>query len=191
MTEEAFLALAAAVEAKSEHPLAQAAVKAATSRGIEIPETTSFQAVTGKGVYGMVNGRSIHIGNLRYFQDMTTNGVVPASEIVETLQNEGKTSVVVAELAADNTATILGVLAFADVVRPDAAAVVRKLKEVGVAHVVMLTGDNAAVAKRIAAEVGVDDVYADLLPEDKVDAVKAVREKYGPVAMVGDGVNDA
>ncbi|MCA9928932.1 MAG: HAD-IC family P-type ATPase, partial [Anaerolineales bacterium] len=191
LTEEAFLALAAAVEAKSEHPLAQAAVKAATSRGIEIPETTSFQAVTGKGVYGMVNGRSIHIGNLRYFQDMTTNGVVPASEIVETLQNEGKTSVVVAELAADNTATILGVLAFADVVRPDAAAVVRKLKEVGVAHVVMLTGDNAAVAKRIAAEVGVDDVYADLLPEDKVDAVKAVREKYGPVAMVGDGVNDA
>jgi Cd2+/Zn2+-exporting ATPase len=191
MAESELLMLAAAVEAKSEHPLAQAAVQAATSRGIEFPEATEFQAVTGKGVYGKVNGRSIHIGNLRYFESMTTDGVVPAASIVETLQNEGKTSVVVAELDDDHTATILGVLAFADVIRPDAVDVVRKLKAEGIEYVVMLTGDNHTVARRIAAEVGVDDVFADLLPEDKVDAVKAVREKYGPVAMVGDGVNDA
>ena len=189
--ENELLKLAASVEAKSEHPLAQAAVRAADVRDIEFPEATEFQAVTGKGVYGKVNGRSIHIGNLRYFESMATEGVVPASEIVESLQNEGKTSVVVAELDDSHTATILGVLAFADVIRTDAVDVVKKLKGEGVEHVVMLTGDNETVAKRIAAEVGVDDVFAELLPEDKVDAVKAVREKYGPVAMIGDGVNDA
>ncbi len=191
MSESELLMLAASIEAKSEHPLAQAAVHAATSRGIEFPEAMEFQAVTGKGVYGKVNGRSIHIGNLRYFESMTTDGVVPAASVVEALQEEGKTSVVVAELDNNHTAAILGVLAFADVIRPDAVDVVRKLKAEGIEHVVMLTGDNHMVAKRIAAEVGVDDVFADLLPEDKVDAVKAVREKYGPVAMVGDGVNDA
>ena len=191
MAESELLMLAAAVEAKSEHPLAQAAVHAAKSRGITFPEATEFQAVTGKGVYGKVNGRSIHIGNLRYFESMTTDGVVPAAPVVEALQEEGKTSVIVAELDDHHTAAILGVLAFADVIRPDAVDVVRQLKAEGIEHVVMLTGDNHTVARRIAAEVGVDDVFAGLLPEDKVAAIKAVREKYGPVAMVGDGVNDA
>ncbi|MFQ5435833.1 MAG: heavy metal translocating P-type ATPase, partial [Anaerolineae bacterium] len=166
ISESELLMLSAAVEAKSEHPLAQAVVQAAASRDIDVPEVTDFQAVTGKGVYGKVNGRSIHIGNLRYFKSMATDGVVPAAAVVESLQKEGKTSVVVAEPDNHHTATILGVLAFADVIRPDAVDVVRKLKVEGVEHVVMLTGDNQTVARHIAAEVGVADVYAELLPED-------------------------
>ena len=185
------LTLAAAVEARSEHPLAEATVKAATARGLTVPESTGFKAVTGKGVYGEVNGRSIHIGNLRYFDNFNTPNRDQAEATLQTLQSAGKTSVVVAELTDNNTANILGILAYADQIRPDASNVVQQLKAVGVEHVVMLTGDNQTVAHRIAADVGVDDVYADLLPEDKASAIKAVREKYGPVAMIGDGVNDA
>jgi Cd2+/Zn2+-exporting ATPase len=111
---------------------------------------------------------------------------------VRRLQNQGKTSVLVAQMENDHQiAHILGVIAFADVVRPDAAGVVRALKGLGVERVVMLTGDNEQVAADIAAQVGVDEFYADLLPEDKVKAVKEVSRRYGPVAMVGDGVNDA
>ncbi len=190
--EEDLLALAAAVEEKSEHPLAQAVVVAATERRLVIPEATAFQAATGKGVRAAVNGRTLHIGNQRYFADIANNSLEEAAAIVEHLQNEGKTSVLVAQMdAQEQLATILGVIAFADILRADAAEVVRSLKAKGVEHVVMLTGDNKTVAQHIAAEVGVDDFYADLLPEDKVRVVNEVREKYGPVAMVGDGVNDA
>jgi Cd2+/Zn2+-exporting ATPase len=108
------------------------------------------------------------------------------------LQKQGKTSVLVAHMDDDNThAAIVGVIAFADVLREDAAQVVSDLYQSGIEHVVMLTGDNEVVAQQIAAQVGVDDFYAELLPEDKVAVVNQVREKYGPVAMVGDGVNDA
>ena len=190
--EEDLLALAAAVEEKSEHPLAQAVVEAAAERRLAIPEATAFQATTGKGVRAVVNGRTLHIGNQRYFMDIASSSLEEASAVVERLQNEGKTSVLVAQMdAQEEQATILGVIAFADVLRSDAADVVRSLKAKGVEHVVMLTGDNKTVAKHIAATVGVDDFYADLLPEDKVQVVNEVREKYGPVAMVGDGVNDA
>jgi len=190
--EEDLLSLAAAVEHKSEHPLAQAVVEAAIERHLAIPEATAFQAATGKGVRAIVNGRTLHIGNRRYFSELVSTGLEEASQLVEGLQNEGKTSVLVAQMdEQDRQAMILGVIAFADVLRADAAEVVQSLKEKGVEHVVMLTGDNETVAHFIAEEVGVDDYYADLMPEDKVQVVNEVREKYGPVAMVGDGVNDA
>ncbi len=189
--EDELLALAAAVEHKSEHPLAQAVVMAAQERELEIPEADEFQAITGKGVQAMVNGRLLHIGNRRYFKDIAHNGFADAGQIVERLQNEGKTSILVAQLDENQQARILGVIAFADILRADAKAVVSDLKEKGVEHVVMLTGDNDVVARHIAAQVGVDDVYSELLPEDKVAVVNQVRQKYGPVAMVGDGVNDA
>jgi Zn2+/Cd2+-exporting ATPase len=191
-TEDELLALAAAVEMKSEHPLAQAVVKAAQARGLELDSAANFQAVTGMGVQALVNGRTIHIGNLRYFTDIHHVGLEDAAEIVERLQNEGKTSVIVAQTdAAGQPAVMLGVIALADVVRASAADVVRALKAQGVRRVVMLTGDNQVVAQRIAAEVGVDEVYAELMPEDKVRVVKELGATYGPVAMVGDGVNDA
>ena len=187
---EDLLRLAAAIEAKSEHPLAQAVVKMAEKKGLAIPEATDFQATTGQGVRGTVDGKNFRIGNLRYFAEHHAIGLETAVTTVNRLQNEGKTSVVVAQMV-EGAAHLIGVLAFADVVREDAAQVVRDLKAVGVERVIMLTGDNEVVAKAIAKQVGVDEVYADLLPEDKVRVVKEVRDMYGPVAMVGDGVNDA
>lgn len=189
-SEDDLLALAAAAESRSEHALAQATVTAAQQRDLELVETFAFQSTTGKGVQATVGDRQVRIGNLRYFAELTTVGLETAVATVTRLQNEGKTSVVVAQMEGD-AAHLLGVIAFADVVRPDAAQVVRDLRANGIQHVVMLTGDNQQVAQRIAAEVGVDAVFADLLPEDKVTAIKQVAAKYGPVAMVGDGVNDA
>jgi Cd2+/Zn2+-exporting ATPase len=186
------LSIAAAVEMKSEHPLAQAVVEAANDHNLALPSASEFQATTGKGVRAAVNGHVLHIGNQRYFAEIPTSGFKEASAIILELQKQGKTSVLVAHMDTNNThATIAGVIAFADVLREDASQVVSELYQSGIEHVVMLTGDNEVVAEQIAAQVGVDDFYAELLPEDKVAVVNQVREKYGPVAMVGDGVNDA
>ena len=189
-SENELLQLAAAIEAKSEHPLAQSVVKEAEKRGLSILEAADFQAATGQGVRGQVNGRNLRIGNLRYFAEHHAIGLDTATKEVERLQKEGKTSVIVAEMI-DGAANIIGVLAFADIVREDAAQVIRDLKANGVEHVVMLTGDNDVVAQHIARQVGVDEVYANLMPEDKVRVVREVGNQFGPVAMVGDGVNDA
>jgi Cd2+/Zn2+-exporting ATPase len=187
--EDDLLALAAAAESRSEHALAQATVAAATERNLDVADALAFQAVTGKGVQAQVNGRDIRIGNLRYFEEVGGDVATAVPHITQ-LQQAGKTSVLVAEMVADKP-HILGIIAFADVVRPDAAQVVRDLRAAGIEKVIMLTGDNQQVAERIAAETGVDEVWADLLPEDKVQAIKTIEAKYGPAAMVGDGVNDA
>jgi Cd2+/Zn2+-exporting ATPase len=187
--EDDLLALAAAAESRSEHALAQATVAAATERNLDVADALAFQAVTGKGVQAQVNGRDIRIGNLRYFEEVGGDVATAVPHITQ-LQQAGKTSVLVAEMVADKP-HILGIIAFADVVRPDAAQVVRDLRAAGIEKVIMLTGDNQQVAERIAAETGVDEVWADLLPEDKLQAIKTIEAKYGPAAMVGDGVNDA
>jgi Cd2+/Zn2+-exporting ATPase len=190
--EDELLALAAAVEAKSEHPLAQAVVAEARSRNLEVAEVQAFQAATGKGARGLVTGRDIRVGNLRYFEQLNSLGLEVASPEVERLQAEGKTAIVIAEMInAGQAVHLLGIIALADTVRPDAPAVVAELKSLGVKRVVMLTGDNERVAQAIATEVGVDEYFADLLPEDKVRIVKELEAKYGSVAMIGDGVNDA
>jgi Cd2+/Zn2+-exporting ATPase len=195
------LRLAAAVEARSEHPLAKAVVAEANARGIAIPEVTHFQSVAGQGVRGAVHDPAygkvnVHIGNPRYFGDFDIleteffpkNSV---SRIVNELEEEGQTSVIVALATDGPTVRFLGVIGLADAIRPDAPAVVRELKAAGVERVIMLTGDNRRVAERIAAAAGIDEFFAELLPEDKVTAVRHIRDDYGPVAMVGDGVNDA
>jgi len=194
--ENELLALAAAVEFKSEHALAKATVDAAQERDLALSEALAFQAATGKGVQGTVDGLNIRVGNLRYFADFYPRNLDAATSVVERLQAEGKTSVVVAQMmephaGAEQTAHILGVVAFADQVRPDAPAVVQELKSLGIKKVVMLTGDNQRTAQAIASQVGVDEYYADLLPEDKVRIVNELKETYHSVAMVGDGVNDA
>ncbi len=198
---EELLLLAAAVEARSQHPLAAAIVAEAKTRGLELLPVAHFQSVAGQGVRSTVTAPghgplTIHIGNARYFDSYGLDGAMEATSArVAALEEEGKTSVIVAAErpagGGEPSLALLGIIALADVLRADAPAVVRELKAAGVERVIMLTGDNKRVAQRIAAQAGVDEVFADLLPEDKVNAIRHVRDHFGPVAMVGDGVNDA
>lgn len=187
--ENELLSIAAAVESKSEHPLAQAIVKSAKARKIEIPEVRNFQSVTGKGVIADLKDNSVCVGSLNFFDDYDTHHLDKAYKVVEQHQNEGKTSVLVAVING-RKAFIIGIIAIADVIRPDAANVVKELRKVGVQRIIMLTGDNKRVAKAIATNLGLDDFYAELMPEDKVKIIKE-NKKFGVIAMVGDGVNDA
>jgi Zn2+/Cd2+-exporting ATPase len=189
-SEDDLLALAASVQAKSEHALAAATVRAAQTRGLTVAEASAFQASAGKGVQGTVGGLQVMIGNLRYFEGQRCTNMPAARQLVEMLQAEAKTSVIVA-LVHEDRLTAIGVIAYADRLRAGAAAVVRDLKALGVEHVVMLTGDNDAVAERIAADAGIDEYYAEMMPDDKMRMLKDLARRYGPVAMVGDGVNDA
>jgi Cd2+/Zn2+-exporting ATPase len=225
--DDELLAVAAAVQANSEHHLAAATVGAASERGLDLPEASGFRAVAGKGVRATVEGATIHIGNRSYFEtvvcDVAFDGLGAAMDTIAALEAEGKTSVVVAREIDDDapdtgdgapdtgdggpdTAAasehddvrdigddprVLGWLAFTDTVRPGAADMIAELRSMGVEHVVMLTGDNEQVARRIAEEVGIDEVQAELLPEEKVATVEGLVERHDTVAMVGDGVNDA
>lgn len=178
------LAMAASIEQFSEHPLARAIVREAGEMGIELSRVENFQAIAGKGARGEVGGRVYHIGSLRLFEEIgaTVTGIKP---IMEQLQGEGKTAMILG-----TETEILGVIAVADKVREKSKNAIRELKKTGV-RTVMLTGDNIATARAIAEELGIDEFEADLLPESKVEAVKRLTEKYGKVAMVGDGINDA
>lgn len=185
------LGLVGAVELKSEHPLAQAIVSECRTRGVGVVDCTGFQSVSGKGASALVEGRRIAVGNARYFTALKLSLPEAFARQVAILQDEGKTVVIVGELdEAHDSARFLGAVAIADVLRADAPEVIRQLKADGITRVVMLTGDNTRVAQAIGRLAGVDEVHADLLPEDKVRVIKELRN-IGPVAMVGDGVNDA
>ena len=194
LTDDELLSLTAAVQARSEHHLARATVTAAEDRSLTLPDARQFQSVAGKGVRATVEDRTVHIGNRSYFrtaiEDATVEGLEPGLERLRTLEAEGKTSVIVARERRGKV-TVLGWLAFTDTARPGAAEMISDLRSLGVEHIVMLTGDNERVAQRIADEVGIDEVQAELLPEEKVATVEALVERYENVAMVGDGVNDA
>jgi Cd2+/Zn2+-exporting ATPase len=194
LTEAELLSIAAAVQARSEHHLARATVRGAKSKSLNVPDAERFQSVAGKGVKADVDGRPIHIGNRSYFQtvlgDTEIDGLEGGLDRLETLEEEGKTSVLVARESGGGV-SILGWLAFTDTVRPDAAEMIDDLRELGVEHIVMLTGDNERVAQRIADEVGIDEVQAELLPEEKVATIEDLVGRHEYVAMVGDGVNDA
>jgi len=187
----ALLALAGAVEAKSEHPLAQAIVAECAACHIAPGECAAFQSISGKGASGIVDGRRLAVGNARYFTAQNIEIPTLLAAQIASLQDEGKTCVLVGEMdEATDGGRILGAIAIADILRSDAASVVRQLKANGIERVVMLTGDNSRVAQAIAKQAGVDEFHAELLPEDKVRVVKELKS-IGPVAMVGDGVNDA
>ncbi|MCB1099858.1 MAG: cadmium-translocating P-type ATPase [Verrucomicrobiae bacterium] len=185
------LALVGAVEKKSEHPLAEAIVTECRRHKVQLEECTAFQSISGKGASGLVDGRRIAVGNARYFAAHNVTIPDDFAARVATLQDEGKTCVIVGELNdAAGTATLLGAVAIADVLRADAVEVIAQLKADGIVRVVMLTGDNERVARAVAGQAGVDEFHADLLPEDKVRVIKELKS-IGPVAMIGDGVNDA
>ncbi|WP_293032897.1 heavy metal translocating P-type ATPase [Natronococcus sp.] len=192
--DDRLLSIAAAVQTRSEHHLAEATVEAATERGLEVPDASEFEAVVGKGVHATVEGQTIHIGNPRYVETALGDRPIDGREIgldaVRDLEANGKTSVLVVSETAEGL-RVLGWLAFTDTIRPDAAEMIAKLRERGVEQIVMLTGDNERVAQYIADELGIDEVYAELLPEEKVEHIEALQERHEAVAMVGDGVNDA
>jgi Cd2+/Zn2+-exporting ATPase len=181
------LRLAAGLEARSEHHLGRAVVEAAGARGLEISDPEDFQAVTGHGVVGRVDGQEVALGRASWIAERT-GGPLPAS-LADWLEREamaGGTPVVV---AVDGE--VAGGLVVADRVREGAAAAIGRLRELGVDRVILLTGDDTATADAVARAVGVDEVHAELLPDGKVEILGRLRAKYGPVAMVGDGVNDA
>ncbi|GAB4582064.1 MAG: hypothetical protein Fur0022_48170 [Anaerolineales bacterium] len=193
------LQIAASVEAKSEHPLAQAIVKAAKDSNLPLFEATEFTSVTGMGVKSKLKvdewkhgqGFEIHIGNRRYFDRYPHILLDSIQTQAEQLEASGKTTVIVAMLHPDGNGYPLGIIGIADTLRPNVPEIVKDLKQVGVSRVVMLTGDHERVAHAIAAQAGVDGYHAGLLPEDKLRLIREIEAEYGPVAMVGDGVNDA
>lgn len=177
--EEILLTLAAAADRRSGHPLAKAVVEHARELKLNIPEPSDFEMIRGRGVKATVDGQAILVGNEALLSE---NGV----QIPQSQNEQAGTAVYV---SADGLA--IGKLAIADQLRPGAKEAVAKLKATGIKRVVMLTGDNEAIAQRVAAELGVDEVRADLLPEDKVKIIAEIQSQGHQVAMVGDGVNDA
>ena len=182
--ENELLRLAAAVERESEHPLAEAVVRAAKERGLDAPRAESFEAVAGHGAIATVEGQRLALGNARLLEreHVVLDGL---SQRAADLADEGQT---VVHVARDGRAA--GLIAIADAPRETAAAAIAALKEIGI-RPVMLTGDNRQTAERIARKLGVDEVIAEVLPQDKANKVKELQARGRKVAMVGDGVNDA
>jgi Zn2+/Cd2+-exporting ATPase len=188
MKEDEILRLAAALESRSEHPLATAIVQAAHTRTLSLPPSMEFRAIPGQGVEGVVEAHHLWIGNERMFIERGTHIPAEIMSKASDMQDEGQTAMFIYEV---HSQTFLGLIGVADTLREDAMDMIKALKAAGIEHVVMLTGDNVKVAAKIAARAGVDEFHADLLPQDKVTVLKSLQRKYGPVAMVGDGVNDA
>jgi Cd2+/Zn2+-exporting ATPase len=184
-TEAELIARAAALEARSTHPLARAILRHAERRGIAPAPATAVQALRGKGLTGIFDGEAFWLGSHRYAVERG-HDLPEIARQAEALEADGKTVIVVG-----NSRHVCGLIAVADTVRPQARALVAQLHAAGIAHVIMLTGDNRVTAEAIAREVGIDEVHAELLPADKVRQVEQLVARYGTVAMVGDGVNDA
>ena len=183
ITEKELLTLAYALEKKSEHPLAKAVLEKAFALGLTAPEVTDFQALTGNGLSAALGSDKLIGGSMKYISTL-----VPVSKALmsqaEKLAEAGKTPLL---FARNNQ--LLGIIAVADVIKPDSPQAVKELQSMGI-HVVMLTGDNERTARAIGAQAGVDQVIAGVLPDGKESVIRSLREK-GKVAMVGDGINDA
>lgn len=196
---------AAAVERRSEHPIATAVTAHATAQGIaDFPDVSDFESLTGRGVRGTIDSTEYYVGKPALFEELgfsfsesavtTDGGTVTAQtptdgiseERITDLEAEGKTVILVG-----TTEGLLGIIAIADEVRPGATWAVDRLRQHGIDRVVMLTGDNEGTARAIAETAGVDSYRAELLPEEKVEAVNELQTEVGTVAMVGDGINDA
>ncbi len=190
------LRLAAMVERRSEHPLARAVVRAAEERGIEVASLeesdVGVEALSGRGVRAVLNGdeQQIYVGNRALFNEVSI--AIPRELLSQAraLEDDGKTVMVVATTIGGQ-ASVAGLVAVADTVRPNAREVIAALKRVGIRRTVMLTGDNERTAAAIAAQAGIDEFRANLPPDEKVAAIEALLAEYEQAAMVGDGINDA
>lgn len=182
--ERHLLALAASLERGSEHPLAEAIVSGAEERGLTFHEVTGFEAQTGKGVKGTVGSASVALGNAALLADLGTDPAALLDQ-TEVLRGEGKTVMFV---VIDGT--LAGLVAVADRIKPTTAAAIKALHDRGL-KIIMATGDNERTARAVAKSLGIDEVRADVLPEDKKALVDELRAKGAVIAMAGDGVNDA
>jgi Cd2+/Zn2+-exporting ATPase len=180
-TETEVLQLAAALETYSEHAIALAIVEAAQKQKLALPVATEVQAKVGRGIVGKINHQIISIGKPNFVQ-----ATGELTQVSQQLQAAGKTVVWVSH--GDK---LLGIIAVADTLRPEAANTIKRLTKLGVEHIIMVTGDNQQTAQYIARELGIKEVYAELLPEDKVAVIQRLQKQYQTVAMVGDGINDA
>ncbi|PTL24419.1 heavy metal translocating P-type ATPase [Shouchella clausii] len=182
-------AIVAALENRSQHPLASAIVAKAKDEQLPYHDymVENVTALTGKGITGTVNGKTYYVGSPKLFQErLPTWDITPFAQNIKSLQQQGKTAMLVG-----TETELLAIVAVADEVRPSSKEVIRKLHEAGIAKTVMLTGDNKQTAHAIGQAVGVADIQAELMPEDKLRFIKQWQENHGHVAMVGDGVNDA
>jgi Cu2+-exporting ATPase len=184
-TPEELVRLAASVEAKSEHPIARAIVAHAVRSGIRVPRATKFRALAGRGAEAAVEGRVVTVASQRVAIE---RGIILEPELVLGSRERGAEGKTVVLVLADGVA--LGLIALADVVRPESAEAVSRLKQRGV-RVAMLTGDSREVGNWVAAELGIDEVFAEVLPGQKADVVATLKRDGAKVGMVGDGVNDA
>jgi Cd2+/Zn2+-exporting ATPase len=185
-SEAGILALAAAVESRSAHPLAKAIVRESDSRQLQLPKVEDVEALTGRGMSARIQDQPVLVGNVRSIKESGIQIPADILEQVETLASQGKTTMLVSK-----GEEMLGLIAVADTIRPGAQHTISELHSQGIDKMVMLTGDNPQVAAHIAGQIGMDEFRAQLMPEDKVSAVRSLVDQYGDVAMVGDGVNDA
>ena len=184
-SENELLALSAAVEQHSEHPVGQLLIEHARDQGLAIPASDNFAAHPGLGAEARVAGALCRVGNRKFLEEQGV--VLPEAELERiAAAATGATLVLVAREDA-----LIGAAVVADTVRPEAAATIQQLTDLGITKLVMLTGDNAAAAAAVGAAVGIEDQRSDLLPDDKVAAVRSIQAENGPTAMVGDGINDA
>ncbi len=190
-TKTDLLRVAASAERMSEHPLAEAIVNEARRTGLELDDAGDLQAITGKGIETTVAGQPVIIGNNALLADHGISENTDLFNRASALREQARTVMFVARRASDGEFELLGAIAVADTVRPQAAAIIKQLHEIGITKTLILTGDNERSARAVAAQLGIDDVTAELLPAQKLDVIERLKKEYGTVVMVGDGVNDA
>ncbi len=184
LSENEVLTYAAAIEVGSEHPLGEAIVKGARQRDLMIPSLSHFEAIAGHGIRGSVNNKEVLLGNRRLFQHESVD-IKAAEHLMISLESKGKTAMLIGL-----EQQLIGIVAVADTLKPEAQEAISQLKGINV-EVVMLTGDNQRTADSIAKQLGIDRVIAEVLPSDKAKVIKDLQKQGKVVAMVGDGVNDA
>lgn len=183
-TEAEILQIATAIEMFSQHPIASAIIRKTKKEKLTSLQAIDFQSITGKGAKALVNDKTYYIGNPKLFQTLI-GGSIQTEEITR-LQTEGNTVMLLG-----TETELIGIIAVADQVRTTSQNVISQLKKLGIKETIMLTGDNQATGETIANQLGLSSVKADLLPEDKLKEIENLKQRYGRIAMVGDGINDA